>query len=149
MSYNHTQWAPLHWLLYAIALGLVVGYSLADLPPPGKVVLLVAAIVTLVLAFSFQSLTISDEGDRLRVAYGPLPLFQKTIMYDNITSVDAARSSLVDGWGIHWVPGRGWTYNLWGFDCVEVRSGRRLIRVGTDDPETLSAFLENQISTTR
>ena len=33
------------------------------------------------------------------------------------------------------MPGRGWTYNLWGFDCVKLTLGRKIIRVGTNDAE--------------
>ncbi len=36
-------------------------------------------------------------------------------------AVSAARSNWLDGWGIHYFPGRGIIYNLWGFDCVRVQ----------------------------
>lgn len=52
-----------------------------------------------------------------------------------------ARSKLIDGWGVHWLPGRGWTFNLWGRDCVEGNTARRRLRIGTDDPEGLANFL--------
>ena len=48
-----------------------------------------------------------------------------------MTAVEAGRSSLIDGWGIHWIPGRGWTYNLWGFGCVVIQQGKKTTRVGT------------------
>ena len=57
------------------------------------------------------------------------------------------RSNVIDGWGIHWVPGRGWTYNLWGFDCVRLTlAGGRTIRVGTDDPRSLAQFVQTRIA---
>ena len=78
--------------------------------------------------------------------YGPLPWFRKAVPYTEITAVERGRSTLVDGWGIHWVPFRGWTYNLWGFDCAVLRLGSRIVRIGTDDAENLVAFLQEKIA---
>jgi hypothetical protein len=63
-----------------------------------------------------------------------------------MSDVAAARSSWIDGWGIHYIPGRGMTYNLWGFDCVEIDMNGRTVRVGTDDPEGLTDFLKGRIA---
>ncbi|MBP89727.1 MAG: hypothetical protein CMJ64_23980 [Planctomycetaceae bacterium] len=56
----------------------------------------------------------------------------------------------MDGWGIHLSPSGGWTWNLWGFACVDVwyRKGTKVkkVRIGTDDPVGLEAFLKEQIS---
>jgi hypothetical protein len=78
----------------------------------------------------------------LALRFGPVPLLGKRIPYAQIRGVRAARSKLFDGWGIHWVPGRGWTFNLWGFDCVEVdmQNGKTL-RIGTDDVDGLVGHL--------
>jgi len=99
----------------------------------------------LVLAFSFRELTVSDEGQHLRIQYGPLPLFGRSILYSSITEVEPGRSRLVDGWGIHWIPGRGWTFNLWGFDCVVLHLGPRIVKIGTDDVEGLLEFLRRRV----
>ena len=63
-----------------------------------------------------------------------------------IESVEPGRSSLLDGWGIHYFPGRGWTYNLWGFDCVVLRMKKKTLRVGTDDPDGLLEFLQSRVT---
>jgi hypothetical protein len=48
------------------------------------------------------------------------------------------------------VPGRGWTYNLWGFDCVRLTfKNGRTVRVGTDDPIGLAAFLQPKLGVIR
>ena len=44
------------------------------------------------------------------------------------------------------MPGRGWTYNLWGFACVKLTLGRKIIRVGTDDAEELGKAIREKIS---
>jgi hypothetical protein len=102
------------------------------------------AIVAAVLALAglmFGSLTVRGDGEFLSLRYGPLPLFGKRIPYAEVTAVEPGRTALIDGWGIHCIPGRGWTYNLWGFGCVKLTLGKKVIRVGTDDPEGLAAFL--------
>ena len=37
--------------------------------------------------------------------------------------------------------GRGWTYNIWGFACVKLKLGRKIIRVGTDDTDRLAKVI--------
>jgi hypothetical protein len=39
--------------------------------------------------------------------------------------------------------GRGWTYNLWGFDCVEFQYKGRPCRIGTDDVQGLTDWLRS------
>ena len=46
---------------------------------------------------------------------------------------------------IHYFPGRGTTYNLWGFGCVKLWLGTKVIRVGSDDVENLVAFLRTKV----
>jgi len=106
-----------------------------------------SGILMLFSAMSFQTLTVLDDGDALRIQFGPLPLLRKSIPYADIDTVARGRTSLIEGWGIHLSPGGGWTWNLWGFDCVDVRlkNGRRT-RIGTDDPTGLAEFLKARIS---
>ena len=67
--------------------------------------------------------------------------------HQDIEDPEVGRSRLIDGWGIHWVPGRGWTYNLWGFRCVQIKHLGRTVRIGTDDPgglhEAIAAALDS------
>ena len=98
------------------------------------------------LAFCFRSLTVADDGDRLTIRFGPVPLFRTSIPYADMTGVEAGKSTVIDGWGIHYVPGRGWTYNLWGFGCVVVYRGKTIIRIGSDDVENLVDFLNRRIN---
>jgi hypothetical protein len=39
------------------------------------------------------------------------------------------------------MPGHGWTYNFWGFGCVKLTLGRKIVRVGTDDAYELAKSL--------
>jgi hypothetical protein len=144
-AYDHTQRAPLHWLLYPPA-GYLLAMGWLNRAAPGLALALAGvAALLLVLAFCFRQLTIRDEGDWLAVRYGPLPVFRTRIAYTDISSVEPGRSSWIDGWGIHWIPGRGYTYNLWGFTCVTLQVQGRTVRIGTDDAENLAAFLKSKL----
>ena len=101
---------------------------------------------TLVMvALMFKQLTVRDEGECLAIRYGPLPVFRKLIPYSKMESVEQGRSAIVDGWGIHWIPGRGFTYNLWGRDCAILMVEGRVFRIGSDDAEDLVAFLRGKV----
>jgi hypothetical protein len=56
---------------------------------------------------------------------------------------------ILDGWGLHYMPFRGWTYNIWGFACVKLTLGRKIVRVGTDDAEGLAKMIAEKIGVSR
>ena len=145
MGYNGTQYGRWHLILLAAAGGMLVGAWFARNELTVAVLLPVIATIFVLLALMFRSLTIRDEGEWLALRYGPLPVFRKRIRYADITSVEPGRISLIDGWGIHYILGRGWTYNLWGFGCVKLTLGRKIIRVGTDDVDNLARFLRDKL----
>ncbi|MEI6085611.1 MAG: hypothetical protein WCS70_15100 [Verrucomicrobiota bacterium] len=145
MTYQHTQHAPLYRLLFVMALVFaVIGSGLAGVTPVGRVFTIVALVIV-ALAFCFKTLTVQDERTHLAIRYGPVPVFAMRLAYAEMTAAKRARSTFIDGWGIHWVPGRGWTYNLWGRDCVEIRLGDKIVRVGTDDADELVRFLQSKL----
>jgi len=129
-------------ILFAVALL----YGAATFPgPPVRVALGTGAMAFAFLAFAFRELTIENDGDALSARFGPLPIARMRIPYREITAVEAGTTSFVDGLGIHYVPGRGWTWNIWGSSCVVVHEGHRTIRLGTDDAERLVAFIRTKI----
>jgi hypothetical protein len=145
MSYRHTQTGSLHHIIYLTAGMLVVAAWFCRQEPPLALILGLTGVALVPLAWAFGTLTVADEGDHLSIRFGPLPLFRKRVAYEKITSVEPGRSTLLDGWGIHYVPGRGWIYNLWGFDCVKLTLGSRTLRIGSDDVENLVEFLHTKI----
>jgi len=143
MTYQHTQHAPLGWILALIGAALAATGAFADvrlLLPVGLI-----GVILIFVALCFATLTIEDEGELLVLRYGPLPLVRKRIAFASITSAFPSRSAFIDGWGIHYIPGRGWTYNLWGRDCVELTVNGRTLRIGSDDAENLASFLQSRI----
>jgi hypothetical protein len=116
VTYQHTQKSPLCLILLVTAcaqLGLAAWFLRVAFTP--AIILGTASLLTSLLTFCFRQLTVRDEGEHLAIRYGPLPVFRCRIPYSRIIAVEAGRSSLIDGWGIHYFPGRGTIYNLWGF----------------------------------
>lgn len=146
MDYEHTQHGYIHWMLMGPAVVMALaGAGLMATEPRAAWILLSAAAALAISGLMFGRLTVADEGHHLALRYGPLPVLGKRIRYSDITAVATDRTTFLDGWGIHWMPGRGMTYNLWGYDCVRLSVGRRTIRIGTDDPDGLAAFLQSKI----
>lgn len=145
MNYRHTQRAPM-WLIPAI-LGVASIVAAAAVQHHAPLMMILASFGALMIFISlgFQSLTIADAGDELTVTFGPLPMFRKRIPYSSITSAEPSHTALIDGWGIHWVPRRGWTWNLWGTRCVRLTVHGQTVRLGTDDPENLAAIIRSKI----
>ncbi len=145
MTYEHTQRSPWFWVL--LTLGILTLLTTCSVSRQTLPVLILAGVGIMFLAtgLCFGSLTVRDEGQWLAVRFGPLPVFGRRIAYSSITDVEAARSDALDGWGIHWILGRGVIYNLWGFDCVRIQMGKKTVRVGIDDVEGLVSFLRTKI----
>ena len=144
--FDRTQRGPWVLLMHAAAAGTLAPAILADGLGSWKFLLYGMVVFWELLAFGFLHLNLRDEGDRLEVRFGPLqiPFCHTTIKYDEITSFEAARSGLMDGWGIHWNPKHGWIYNIWGYDCVKIMRGEKPLRIGTNDLEGLLALLQEK-----
>jgi hypothetical protein len=148
MNYTHTQRGPIWLILVAFsAAGFIAAWTVRD-QASLAVGLTCLGAAMLVVALCFATLTVRDEGHSLLVRYGPVPLFHKRIAYETITDAKSTRSAFIDGWGIHYIPGRGWTFNLWGWTCVRLTVNGRTIRIGSDDAENLARFIRSRIAVT-
>lgn len=144
-QYDHTQKAPLGLMLKVLALFFVfVGVSSRQ--PALLWISLTIAVITACLSFMFEYLRVLDEGEHLGIHFGPWRVFSTRIAYNTISHVEKGRSSFIDGWGIHYVPFRGWTYNLWGFDCAKLTVNGRPFRIGSDDVANLVAFIDTKVA---
>ena len=144
-GYSHTQQAPLCLILYGSAL---LCFALAWMvgSAPGLYIAVTVGLLIALLAPAFHHLTVEDQGDRLAVRFGPLPLFRRSVLYADIETVEVGRTLLLDGWGIHYSLRGGWVWNLWGRGCVvlHLKNGG-VLRIGTDDAANLARFLEGKI----
>ncbi len=144
-TYQHTQRGP-WWLLVGV-MGLVmlaVGLLIPE-PMALKILLPLVGVAMFVLSAATAQLTVEDKGDRLSIRFGPLPLLATSVPYVDIQSVEVARTTLLDGFGIHLSMRGGWVWNIWGYDCVMIRRARTKLWLGSDDTEALAAFLRSRI----
>lgn len=146
-GYSHRQRSPLCLLLYGMSIAILVGMWIAREESPVALTLAASGILGLVFATGFHHLSVADQGDSLLIQFGPLPVFRRTVRYEDIEDAEVGRTLFIDGWGIHYSVRGGWVWNLWGRDCVAIRlkNGGRLW-IGTDDPENLASFLKMRIA---
>jgi transposase len=94
-GYVHTQRAPLCLIVYGTAIARLVGAWRAHSERPIALVLVGSGLAMALLTAAFH-LTIVDEGDRLAIRFGPLPLFRRTVRYADIVKVEIDRRSVYD-----------------------------------------------------
>jgi hypothetical protein len=144
-TYSHKQKAPLCLVIYALAVVFIVLGYIVEEAPPIQWLFPPIGLLMFGVAASFHHLTVEDRGDGLAIRFGPVPLFRKTVAYNEIKSVETGRTLLLDGWGIHMSIRGGWVWNIWGRDCVVLHLKKGTLRIGTDDAENLAGFIEQRI----
>ena len=145
MTYRHTQ-------VGTVIVGAVVCVAIVTL-----VILLTAAgtssLLTLtVLAMTavalalFSALTVEVGNHTLTCRFG-VGLIRRDIPLQDVEQIRAVVNPWYVGWGIRWIPGKYWVWNVSGFQAVELtmKDGRRF-RIGTDEPEALVQAIELQKS---
>jgi len=143
--YRNRQ-AGLWWLvLGSLAVGCAVAVVQLWSDDVAVVICLPLAVLFAWLAGSFAWLEIREEGEHLLARFGPLPLARRRIAYERVHAVKRDRSMLIEGWGVRLGP-RGWIWNIWGREVVELELEKGRVRIGTDDPEGLVRLLEQRCS---
>jgi hypothetical protein len=139
--YKHTQFG--YWTLIVFLVAALGIFALG--PRSVRAITDVVAVVLIVTAAVFSSLTVEISDGELRFHFGP-GFWRKRIPLADITAVEVTESSWWEGWGIRITP-RGMLYNVSGMDAVEIhlRSGRHF-RIGTDERDALAEALRPAIS---
>lgn len=142
--YRHRQVGWIHRIVVPGFLGSAALVLLfwEDPRPAGLAILGVVGLILVLSALAFRHLDTEVTDRELRVAFGPLSLARKTVALTSIRTVRRGRSSILDGWGIHWRPGVGWIWNVAGRETVELLLEEGSFRVGTDDVAGLMDALE-------
>jgi hypothetical protein len=145
IRYKHTQIGlaiivPVSVAIIVFLVMLVAGRVIVPVWSAAAIVL----ITPLLLAF-FGTLTVSIDGERLLAKFG-IGLVRKSIPLSRIASFQSIRMRWLHGFGIHWIPFRGWLYNVSRLKAVEIimKSGRHIF-IGTDEPEVLCKALEKSV----
>ena len=93
----------------------------------------------------FGSLTVEISGGHVRIRFG-IGLIRNRWPLDGIEGCRPVRNTWLYGWGIRKIPG-AWLYNVSGLDAVELKlKSGKTVRIGTDEPQALSAALEKELS---
>ena len=146
IRYEHTQRGTV--VQVALVIGALVCFGLSQFlsAPPFVVPMVVAVFV--ICAYMFSSLTIRITDRALHWCFGP-GMFRKELALTEIRTVEATRTRLFEGWGIH-KTSRGWLYNVSGFDAVLITlSGGKRILLGTDEPDRLRSAIVRGIGCSR
>jgi hypothetical protein len=136
VPYNHTQRGILI---------VVVCLALAVLPAvtvwrSGQWTAAIILIALIAAALVFSSLTVEVNGTELRWFFGPR-FWTYRLPLDEIETVAVVRNHWWNGFGIRMRPGFR-LYNVSGLDAIELRlKSGDVRRIGTDDPQGLSAAL--------
>jgi hypothetical protein len=138
IRYQHTQLGTL--MLVSLVSGAIFFAAMAyTLPNPG---LLAGALLLVVVAWLFSSLTVSVSESELQWRFGPGLISYRMALAD-IAGVSIVRNSPLNGFGIRMRPGFR-LYNVSGLDAVELRlKNGDIRRIGTDDARGLAAALRS------
>ena len=141
-TYKHTQTGEMILGAMAVCSLIVIVVYLFNRNHP---VTLAILFPLLACAALFCSLTIQINDQWLTWCFGP-GLISKRVALKEIASAEPIRNSWICGWGIHYTKG-GVLYNVSGMDGVQItmKNGKRF-RLGTDEPEALTAAIRSQIS---
>lgn len=103
---------------------------------------LCAILLFLMVFFSSLSTVVTRTEFSWHFGFGRL---RRRIALAEIESVQMARSSWIDGWGIHYTR-RGWIYNVSGRNVVQIiqKNGKSTL-VGTSDPVGLWEALQRRL----
>lgn len=140
MEYDHIQHGYTPWLFVVFGIAVMVPIiALND----GEAVwaiwlsgLFLVAILVLLIAFSRLRVTVRGTSLTCAFTWGkPHRVFDT----HRLVSATQVRNKWWYGWGVRKLS-EGWMYNVWGLDAVELRFDDGVVfRVGTDDPENLTA----------
>ncbi len=140
--YKHSQTGR---IMILSALGMcavsVAGWYLT---PHGKAFYPLLAAAAFIY-FGFRELTVEVDHEAVRLCF-TFGWFKKEFKLSEIESASAMRNKWWNGWGIKYF-GKGWLYNVGGYDAVELRlTDGRLARIGTDEPAALEAEIRSRLA---
>ncbi len=143
-TYSHRQTGQFIKHIVAIATG-VVAVAIYMAAPQHTWLALLAIVIAMGVTFVFGSMTIQVADGSLSWWFGP-GVWRKSVPLRDIAAAEQVRNKWWWGWGIRYY-GKGWLYNVSGLDAVEVTlKDGKMLRLGTDDPAGLAAFLRQAIA---
>jgi hypothetical protein len=147
-SYERVQILWSLWILMAVTSGglLALAQVGTHRDAQAAVVLVIVGIAVPCATLIFLGrFVVALDQHHLTWRFGYLGFPRWQVAMDEITAVEPVRTTWLDGWGIHRTK-EGWLYNASGFGAVRIimRDGRQL-RLGSDEPQRLAAFIHERI----
>lgn len=142
MDYEHTQRGYTGILTTA----LMIGVGWVSLPETFAESLWIGVLVSafmvgiIGLTFWFSRLVVVVAGGEVTASFG-LGKPHRVVRLSDVVGTTQVRNSWIQGWGVRKVT-RGWMYNVWGLDAVEIElNSDEVFRIGTDDADALQAAI--------
>ena len=126
--------------LTEIFLGYLFTNDIGTKPMDLTIFLMVSALLVISVLL-FYGMTTRVNHEKIIVSFG-IGLIRKSVNFSVIQEVNIVMSAWYFGWGIRYIP-NGMLYNVSGPDAVELKlkSGTRVVRIGTKDPVRLHSEL--------
>jgi len=143
-AYRHRQLSIPTMVTFAALPLIVLWYWIRD--PQVAPFMLVAMLFVAIILFLFSSLTVEVSDREITWAFGP-NFWRNRIALSDIAKVETTYLPWYYGSGIKW-SGNGWMYLVsMGGDAVKIdlKDGNS-IRIGTNDPQGLSAALAAKVT---
>jgi hypothetical protein len=138
-KYEHTQIGYLMIFVFGLA---VICLAIFMALTAFNIVALFVLILLLLCMPLFATLTVTIDENYIKLKFG-IGIIHKKISLENIDLARKVRNSWYHGWGIHGFPGKGWVFNVSGFDAVELQMSDGIVyRIGTDEPDKLLAAVK-------
>lgn len=141
MEYRHTQIGVVIIASMVAAIVLVFApFLTAGMFHPVQIAVLAILVVALAL---FYSLSVEIKDKVLTCSFGA-GIIRKKIPLAEIHQARAVENPWYAGWGIRWMAGQYWMWNVSGLRAVELtlKDGKRF-QIGTDEPESLVRAIES------
>ena len=140
-TYRHTQFGTV--IVVTTAAIIPLAALPAWLAGIATAAWLILGSMVVVLAL-FASLTVEIDAEHLRIRFG-IGLIRKRFPLDQIDTCRPVKNPWIYGWGIRLTP-HGWLYNVSGQEAVELKmKSGKTCRIGTDEPEVLTAALQEAL----
>ena len=142
-TYDHTQAGTVTRVVFLVTIPPLCLFWWFMSAPMFTVLPFLVLMALGALTFHSLNVRVDDEAVHLRFGIG---LIKRSIPFETITGCAPERTSWLTGWGIRY-HGRGWLWNVSGFDAIRVdRSKGGSFFIGTDQPDALEAAITAGLS---
>jgi len=110
-----------------------------------EMIIIATAIILFITLLLFFSLTVIVNEEYVLVKFCT-GIIRKKFLLKDIESCEVVKNRWWYGFGIRFIAGSGWMFNVSGLDAVELnlKNGKKF-RIGTDEPKELARYICNRL----